>query len=233
MRAVPQIMLVEDDESLGFLIKDSLDACGWEVHLYPTGEKGLTAFHNNGYDVCILDVMLPQKDGFTLAAEIRRYNQSIPIIFLTAKSLTEDRIKGFRTGGDDYVCKPFSMEELKYRLEAIIKRTQKHDKIALGSIPLLKVSNSTLDANNLLLDAGGVVTRLTHKECRVLQLFFRHAGKIIEREVFLKSIWEADGFFVARSMDVFVSKLRKYLRADTHLRIENIRSVGYILKEAK
>jgi two-component system OmpR family response regulator len=230
MKNAPQIMLVEDDESLGFLIKDSLDACGWNVHLYPTGEKGLTAFHNNGFDACILDVMLPQKDGFTLAAEIRRYNQSIPIIFLTARNQTEDRIKGFQTGADDYVCKPFSMEEFKYRLEAIMKRTQPNQKSTSASTPLLQVSNSILDVHNLTLTSNGVVTRLTHKECKLLQLFFRHCGKVIEREVFLKSIWEDDGFFVARSMDVFVSRLRKYLSADTRLRIENIRSVGYILK---
>jgi two-component system, OmpR family, response regulator len=230
MRSVPQVMLVEDDESLGFLIKDSLDACGWKVHLYPTGEKGLTAFHNNRFDVCILDIMLPQKDGFTLASEIRKYNQSVPIIFLTAKSQTEDRIRGFQAGADDYVCKPFSMEEFKYRLEAIMKRTKGFEHPA-GGQAILKVSNSTLDIHNLTLDSNGTLTRLTHKESRLLQLFFRHSGKVIERDVFLKSIWENDGFFVARSMDVFVSRLRKYLRSDTRLRIENIRGVGYILKE--
>jgi two-component system, OmpR family, response regulator len=224
-----EILLVEDDESLGFLIKDSLDAHGWKVNLFPTGEKGLTAFHNNRYDLCILDVMLPQKDGFTLATEIRKFNQQVPIVFLTAKSQTEDRIRGFRSGADDYVCKPFSIEEFKYRLEAILKRTQ--EGLPSSTSAVLKVSQSTLDIHNLLLDANGTVTRLTHKECKLLQMFFRHKGKLIEREVFLKSIWEDDGLFVARSMDVFVSKLRKYLKPDLHLRIENIRSVGYILKE--
>jgi two-component system, OmpR family, response regulator len=224
-----EIMLVEDDESLGFLIKDSLDAHGWKVNLYPTGEKGLTAFHSHRFDLCILDIMLPQKDGFTLATEIRKYNQQVPIVFLTAKSQTEDRIRGFQSGADDYVCKPFSIEEFKYRLEAILKRTHEDSQPTKTSV--LIVSNSTLDIHNLLLDSNGTVTRLTHKECKLLQLFFRHAGKVIEREVFLKSIWEDDGFFVARSMDVFVSKLRKYLKADNHLRIENIRGVGYILKE--
>ncbi|RAW00382.1 response regulator transcription factor [Pseudochryseolinea flava] len=225
-----EIMLVEDDESLGFLIKDALDAYGWKVNLYPSGEKGLTAFHNNRFDLCILDVMLPEKDGFTLATEIRKYNQQVPIVFLTAKSQTEDRIKGFQTGADDYVCKPFSVEEFKYRLEAIFRRTTDEDVAPLEN-SILKVSNSTLDVHNLMLDSNGTVTRLTHKECKLLQLFFRHTGKLIERDVFLKSIWEDDGFFVARSMDVFVSKLRKYLKSDTKLRIENIRSVGYILKK--
>lgn len=223
-----EIMLVEDDESLGFLIKDSLDAHGWKVNLYPSGEKGLTAFHNNRFDLCILDIMLPQQDGISLATEIRKYNQHVPIVFLTAKSQTEDRIRGFQSGADDYVCKPFSIEEFKYRLEAILKRSNNDDTTSKHSV--LKLVNTTLDVHNLVLNANGITTRLTHKECKLLQLFFRHAGKLIEREVFLKSIWEEDGFFVARSMDVFISKLRKYLSADEQLRIENIRGVGYILK---
>lgn len=223
-----EIMLVEDDESLGFLIKDSLDAHGWKVNLYPTGEKGLSAFHSHHFDLCILDMMLPQKDGFTLATEIRKYNQQVPIVFLTAKSQTEDRIRGFQSGADDYVCKPFSIEEFKYRLEAILKRTNEDPSSSRMSV--LKVSNSTLDVHNLLLNSNGTITRLTHKECMLLQLFFRHTGKVIERDVFLKSIWENNGFFVARSMDVFVSKLRKYIKPDGQLRIENIRGVGYILK---
>lgn len=225
-----EILLVEDDENLGFLIKDALDAYGWKVNLYPSGEKGLTAFHNNQFDICILDIMLPEKDGFTLATEIRKYNQQIPIVFLTAKSQTEDRIKGFQSGADDYVCKPFSIEEFKYRLEAIFRRTNDEAVVSTKTSSVLRISNSTLDVHNLLLDANGTVTRLTHKECKLLQMFFRHTGKLIERDVFLKSIWEDDGFFVARSMDVFVSKLRKYLKADAQLRIENIRGVGYILK---
>jgi DNA-binding response OmpR family regulator len=153
----------------------------------------------------------------------------VPIVFLTAKSQTEDRIRGFQSGADDYVCKPFSIEEFKYRLEAILKRTS-DDSVTMTRSEL-KISNSTLDTHNLLLNSNGTVTRLTHKECELLQMFFRHTGKLIEREVFLKTIWEDNGFFVARSMDVFVSRLRKYLKPDERLRIENIRGVGYILKE--
>src|SRR5688500_2316862 len=149
-----QIMLVEDDESLGFLIKDSLDAYGWKVHLYPSGEKGLTAFHNNRFDLCILDVMLPEKDGFTLATEIRKYNQQVPIVFLTAKGQTEDRIRGFQLGADDYVCKPFSIEEFKYRIEAILKRTTDYSSSMTPSV--LKISNSTLDIHNLILNSNGM-----------------------------------------------------------------------------
>ncbi|MBT1690305.1 response regulator transcription factor [Dawidia soli] len=229
MSAAKQIMVVEDDESLGFLIQDSLSTHGWAVQLYTTGEKGLTAFHNNTFDLCILDVMLPEKDGFDLAREIRKYNQGIPIVFLSAKNQTEDRIKGFQIGADDYVSKPFSLEEFKYRIEAILKRTGSQTTPA-DKASVLQIADSALDIHNLLLTAGGIPTRLTYKECSMLQLFFRHPDKVIERDVFLKTIWEDDGFFVARSMDVFVSRLRKYLSHDTALRIENIRAVGYILK---
>ena len=232
MKARPKIMLVEDDESLGFLLKDTMDAHGWSVDLYQSGEKGLTAFHNDAFDLCILDIMLPHKDGFELASEIRKYNQNVPIVFLTAKSQVDDRIRGFQVGADDYVCKPFSIEEFKYRIDAILKRSG-GVQVTSDRNAVLKVSNTTLDIYNLTLDANGVETRLTHKECKLLQIFFRHSGKLIERDVFLKAVWEDNGFFVARSMDVFVSKLRKYLRNDNSLRIENIRGVGYVLKKSQ
>ena len=229
MSACPKIMVVEDDENLGFLLKDSLESYGWKVDLFQNGELGLTAFHNGAFDLCVLDIMLPQKDGFELASEIRKYNQQVTIVFLTAKSQVDDRIRGFGIGADDYVCKPFSMEEFKYRIDAILKRSMGMASTA-DSIGVLKAANSTLDVNNLVLDANGEVVVLTYKECRLLQMFFRHAGKLIERDVFLKAVWEDDGFFVARSMDVFISKLRKYLRHDPRLRIENIRAVGYVMK---
>lgn len=229
MNDLPKIMLVEDDPSLGFLLKDTMDANGWDVSLYEDGEKGLTAFHNRAFDLCILDVMLPRKDGFELAAEIRKYNAHVPIVFLTAKSQVDDRIRGFQIGGDDYVCKPFSIEEFKYRIDAVLKRSV-GGQTSSDWNSILKAGNSTLDVYNLRVNANGIVTQLTFKECKLLQMFFRHAGKLIERDVFLQAIWEDNGFFVARSMDVFVSKLRKYLRNDSQLRIENIRGVGYVLK---
>ena len=221
---------MEDDESLGFLLKGILDAQGLDVQLYPNGEKGLSAFHSHPFDLCILDIMLPQRDGFDLAREIRKYNQQVPIVFLTARSQTEDRIRGFQVGADDYVCKPFSIEEFRYRVEAILKRSLGKATTA-DHVSILKAGNTTLDIHNLLLEANGITNRLTYKECKILEIFFRHAGKVIERDVFLKTIWEEDGFFVARSMDVFVSKLRKYLRPDINLRIENVRGIGYILKQ--
>jgi two-component system, OmpR family, response regulator len=227
-----QIMLVEDDENLGFLIKDTLDGLGWKVHLYRDGEKGLSGFHNNSFDLCILDIMLPHKDGYDLAQDIRKYNQHVPIVFLTAKNQLEDRIRGFQIGADDYVCKPFSIEEFKYRIEAILKRSTGLP-TSTDHTRELKASRSTLDLRSLILNANGSITQLTYKEGKLLELFFRHNGKLIEREVFLKTIWEADGFFVARSMDVFISRLRKYLHSDTKLTIENIRGIGYVLKESE
>jgi DNA-binding response OmpR family regulator len=232
MKAVPKIMLVEDDENLGFLLKDSMEACGWEVALLRDGERGLTAFHNQDFDLCILDIMLPEKDGFQLASDIRKYNQRIPIVFLTAKSQVDDRIKGFQIGADDYVCKPFSIEELKCRIDAILKRSAGDIRTA-GHSALLKVGNTTLDIHNLIVETSGVKTQLTYKEGKLLQMFFRHADRLVEREVFLKAVWEDNGFFVARSMDVFVSKLRRHLRHDPSIRIENIRGVGYVLKVKK
>ncbi len=226
-----QIMLVEDDESLGFLIKDSLDELGWKVHLYRDGEKGFSAFHNHTFDLCILDIMLPRKDGYDLAQDIRRYNQQVPIIFLTAKSQTEDRIRGFELGADDYVCKPFSIEEFKYRIQAVLKRSAGLS-TSTDRMAHLRAGCSTLDLHNLVLNSNGMVTQLTYKEGKILEIFFRHCNKLIEREVFLKTVWEEDGFFVARSMDVFISRVRKYLQKDLGLKIENIRGIGYILKES-
>jgi two-component system, OmpR family, response regulator len=225
-----RIMLVEDDENLGFLIKDYLSSHGCKVNVYADGEKGLSAFHSRPFDLCILDIMLPAKDGFDLAMEIRKYNQKIPIVFLTAKSQTEDRIKGFQAGADDYVCKPFSIEEFKYRIEAVLKRAGLQSGAGSDQSEL-RAGDSTLDLANLLLNARGTVTQLTYKEARMLELFFRHPNKLIGRDVFLKTIWEDDGFFVARSMDVFVSRIRKYLKGDESLRIENVRGVGYVMKE--
>jgi len=229
VKVVTQVMLVEDDESLGFLIKDSLDGLGWKVHLYPDGEKGLSGFHSNAFDLCILDVMLPHKDGFDLALNIRKYNQHVPIVFLTAKSQTTDKIRGFQIGADDYVCKPFSLEELKYRLQAVLKRASGNQTSA-GHHGVLNAGASILDIHNLSLTVNRTVTELTYKEAKLLQIFFRHPDKVIEREIFLKTVWENDGFFVARSMDVFISRLRKYLSEDPSLKIENIRGIGYRMK---
>jgi two-component system, OmpR family, response regulator len=232
MTSNARIMLVEDDENLGFLIKDYLDGHGWNVDVYRDGEKGLSAFHSHSFDLCILDIMLPAKDGFDLAGEIRKFDQKIPIVFLTAKALTEDRIRGFRAGADDYVCKPFSIEEFRYRIEAVLKRSGLNSSHQ-SDRSLLRAGKSILDIGNLQMDCNGKATQLTYKEAKLLELFFRHTNKLIERDIFLKSIWEEDGFFVARSMDVFISRVRRYLKDDPTLKIENVRGVGYVMKETR
>src|SRR5688500_672249 len=165
MNGSAQILLVEDDESLGFLLKDSMDGHGWKVDLFASGEKGLTAFHNKSFDLCILDIMLPEKNGFDLAREIRKYNQRVPIVFLTAKSQVDDRIRGFQVGADDYVCKPFSIEEFKYRIDAILKRSIGIQTSADRN-SVLSAGNTPLELYNLTLNANGVITRLTYKECK-------------------------------------------------------------------
>lgn len=228
MSSAVEILLVEDDENLGFLIKDSLDAHGWKVNLFADGEKGLSAFMSQPYDLCILDVMLPKKDGFDLAKNIRTFNQHVPIVFLTARGMTADRIRGFQVGADDYVTKPFSIEEFRYRLEAILKRTKQNNHAP--DVILLKAGEAILDVQNLKLSLKGHSTQLTYKEGRLLEMFFRNQGKLIERDVFLKTIWEDDGFFVARSMDVFISRIRKLLADDPSLRIDNVRGIGYVLR---
>lgn len=223
-----RILLVEDDDSLGFMLKENLSANTWNIDWCSDGNKGMTAFHNNDYDICLLDIMMPGKDGFELAQQIRRIDQKIPIVFITAKNQNHDKIKGFQVGADDYVTKPFSLEELKYRIEAILKRTYDISSSA-DEINKLAVSQCKLDVNNLTLSIDKEVCKLTYKEAQLLQMFFRSPNKIIERDMFLNSIWQEDGFFTARSMDVFISRIRKYLKGDKNLKIENIRGVGYKL----
>jgi DNA-binding response OmpR family regulator len=229
MPAKFKLLLAEDDESLGFMLKDNLEMSGYDVRLCKDGEKALTAFHNDDHHLCILDVMLPRMDGFSLAQNIRKYNQKIPIVFLTAKNQKDDRIRGFKLGGDDYITKPFSLEELLLRVEAVLKRVydrptmadQKHN---------FSIGRYLFDFNNQMLDLGEKTIKLTNKEARLLRILVQHKNQVVERDVIMKTIWEDEGYFVARSMDVFISKLRKYLAADPSIRISNVHGVGYRLE---
>lgn len=230
MPAKYKLLLVEDDDNLGFMLKDNLEMAGYQVRLCRDGAKGLTAFHNEDYHLCIFDVMLPLKDGFALAEDIRKYNQLIPIIFLTAKSQKEDRIKGFKLGGDDYITKPFSLEEFLLRVEAVLKRVYNHPTTADQSHQFV-FGKSSFDFNNQILLINGKSSKLTNKEARLLKILVQHKNQVVERDVIMKSIWEDDGYFVARSMDVFISKLRKYLVPDTSMAIINVHGVGYRLEE--
>ena len=217
------ILLVEDDESMGFLLQDSLVNYNYNVTHMSDGKSALFEFSRQKFDLCILDVMMPAMDGFTLASEIRNSDKDIPIIFLTAKALKEDRIKGFKLGADDYVTKPFSVEELALRIKAILKR----GKLIPSTNKLIPFSNYTLDLNNLMLDSGVEKIQLTQKEADILALFVRNPNALLKREFILKTIWKDDSYFVGRSLDVFISKLRKYLKEDPSIKIVNIHGTGY------
>ena len=221
-----KIMLCEDDENLGMLLREYLQAKGFSAELFPDGEAGYRAFTKQKYDICILDVMMPKKDGFTLAHEIRQSNADVPIIFLTAKQLKEDILEGFKIGADDYITKPFSMEELVFRVEAILRRVRgKKNKES----SIYKVGNFTFDTQKQLLSIGEKQTKLTTKENELLALLCSHANEILQRDFALKTIWIDDNYFNARSMDVYITQLRKHLKDDPQIEIINIHGKGYKL----
>ena len=223
------ILLVEDDKNLGFVLTDFLGMSGYNVQHAEDGVAGLELFRNGKFDICILDVMMPLKDGFTLAEDIRQLNEHVPIIFLTAKTMKEDKIRGFKTGGDDYVTKPFSTEELSLRIEAILKRTrfsllegEKDTEYEIGIF--------TFDYRNQLLKSPSGEHRLTKKEAEVLRLLCINKNKILRREIALKMIWGEDDYFMGRSMDVYITKLRKFLADDPMVNITNIHRTGFMLE---
>jgi DNA-binding response OmpR family regulator len=222
------ILLVEDDLNLGFVIQDALKRRGFTVHLCRDGKEGLRKFNEQPYDLCVLDVMLPQKDGFSLAEDIRMVNALVPIVFLTAKSQTEDRIAGFKAGGDDYLTKPFSHEELILRIEAILRRTQGKEDEARER-DRFDVGDYTFDHRNLMLSHPTEERKLTKKEAEVLRLLCLHADQVLPRELVLNMVWGDDTYFLGRSLDVFISRLRKYLKLDPKVQIVNVHGVGFKL----
>ena len=201
-----RILLCEDDENLGMLLREYLQAKGFNADLFADGESGYKAFLKGKYDLCVLDVMMPKKDGFALAQEIRTVNSEVPIIFLTAKSIKEDILEGFKIGADDYITKPFSME-----------------------ITMYKIGKFTFDTQKQVLMIDDKVTKLTTKESELLSLLCAHVNEILERNFALKTIWIDDNYFNARSMDVYITKLRKHLREDPSIEIINIHGKGYKL----
>ena len=221
-----RILLCEDDENLGMITREYLVDKGYEAELFTDGESGYKAFLKGRYDICLLDIMMPKKDGFQLAQEIRTVNSEVPIIFLTAKTLKEDILEGFKRGADDYITKPYSMEELVYRIEAIIRRVKgKKGK----EITMYQIGKFTFDTQKQVLICGNVNERLTTKESELLSLLCAHVNEILERNFALKSIWIDDNYFNARSMDVYITKLRKKLKADPSIEIINIHGKGYKL----
>jgi two-component system OmpR family response regulator len=221
-----KVLLCEDDENLGMLLREYLQAKGYSTVLCPDGEAGFREFMKTKFDICVLDVMMPKKDGFTLSQEIRQANSDIPVIFLTAKTLKDDVLEGFKMGADDYITKPFSMEELVLRMEAILRRVRgKKTKEST----MYKIGNFTFDTQKQLLTIGEKQTKLTTKENELLSLLCSHANEILQRDFALKTIWIDDNYFNARSMDVYITKLRKHLKADPQIEIINIHGKGYKL----
>ncbi len=220
------ILLCEDDENLGMLLREYLQAKGLVTDLMTDGEKGLKAFQKSKYDLCVLDVMMPKKDGFALAQDIRAINAEVPIIFLTAKNLKEDILNGFKIGADDYISKPFSMEELLFRIEAIIRRVKGKKAKEVNEY---QIGKYLFDTQKQMLSLGDQQTRLTTKECELLTLLCSHKNQILERNYTLMTIWEENTYFNARSMDVYITKLRKHLKDDESVQIMNIHGKGYKL----
>lgn len=223
-----KILICEDDENLGMLLREFLFAKGYDAELCHDGEEGFNAFLHNHYDLCVFDVMMPRKDGFTLAREIREVNTEIPIVFLTAKTLKDDILEGFKIGADDYLTKPFSMEELTFRIEAILRRTSAKPS---REKPVYTIGRFTFDTlKQTLTFYDGTVKKLTTKESGLLALLCAHANDILQRDYALKTIWEKDTYFNARSMDVYITKLRKFLKDDApNVEIINIHGKGYKL----
>jgi len=224
----PKVLLVEDEANLGLILKDYLVAKGYETTLATDGQQGFDAFTKQKYDICLIDIMLPVKDGYTLAKEIRQSDQYVPIIFLTAKSLPDDKIEGFKAGADDYLTKPFNMEELIMRIKAVLKRTS----VVPGSVDgdgNFVIGKYHFDSTKQILKIEGSEKKLTSKESDLLRLLALNLNKTLDRNFALKSIWHDDSYFNARSMDVYITKLRKYLSEDKDIEILNVHGKGFKL----
>ncbi|MFT4753865.1 MAG: two-component system OmpR family response regulator [Salibacteraceae bacterium] len=223
-----KLLVVEDDPNLGTILAEYLRAKEYDVKLCVDGEEGFDAFTKKEFDLVISDVMMPKKDGFTMASEIRKISSKVPIIFLTAKSMKEDTIEGFKLGADDYITKPFSMEELLLRISAILRRT-KSEILADENIKDVSVGMFTFNPNERTLINAGVSEKLTSKESQLLKLLAQNKNEVLEREFALKAIWGDDSYFNSRSMDVYITKLRKFLRPDPNLEIINVHGKGFKL----
>lgn len=227
MRSKAKILLVEDDTNLGFVISDQLKSEGYQVVLCTNGMDGHMRFSEDEFHLCIFDVMMPKKDGFTLAREIRTMNQDIPILFLTAKAMTEDKIAGFNAGGDDYLTKPFSFDELSVRVKALLKRVNIQDE---PEQKIVQIGTYTFDTENFTLKHPEFEKTLTKKEAMVLKILCKFKNAVVPRENILTAVWGQDDYFAGRSMDVFITKLRKYFSMDPKIAISNIHGIGFKLE---
>lgn len=219
-----RILYTEDDETLAFLTKDNLEQNNYEVIHCPDGKLGLETFKKESFDICIFDIMMPKMDGFELATEIRKANTDIPIIFLSAKTLKEDRIKGLRLGADDYLVKPFSIEELLLKIEIFLKRSQKNIPVEKA---VYEIGKYQFDTKNFILFNENEKIGLTQREAELLKLFLDNKNSVLKREQILTSLWGTDDYFMGRSLDVFISRLRKILANENGISIENLHGIGF------
>ena len=222
-----KILYVEDELFLGKIVKESLESRNYEVVMEPDGNKALPLFQQYHPDVCVLDVMLPNKDGFTIAEEIRALDQSVPIIFLTAKAQTEDLVKGFQTGGNDYIRKPFSIEELIVRIENVLRSRSGEKRPTDDNKDVVKIGRFTFHLNHQVLKNNGDEKKLSFRESELLKVLYLNRDKIIDRRDILNLLWGNDNFFNSRNLDVYITKLRSYLKGDTELEILTIKGIGY------
>lgn len=218
------ILLVEDDPTLGFVVKDNLEANGYNVIHAPDGETGWQLYMKHNFDICVLDVMLPKRDGIWLAGQIRKKNEAVPIILLTAKNMDEDKIAGFRGGADDYVTKPFNMQELLLRIEVFLKRTRKKEEDGPNEIA---IGNLTFNYNDLLLYNDSSRVQLTQREADLLRYLALNANRVLKREEILLNVWGKEDYFLGRSMDVFITKLRKHLKDVPGVELQTIHGIGF------
>ena len=223
-----KLLVAEDDPNLGTILKAYLSQKGFTVTLVTDGQAAIDTFRNSDVDACILDVMMPMKDGFAVAKEVRRLDKRVPIIFLTAKSLEADKLKGFEIWADDYITKPFSMNELLARINATIRRSFDENKPENN---IFNIGKFVFDHSRQTLTIEGDERHLTSKECELLRLFALNFNQIVDRTTTLQKIWKTDSIFAARSMDVYITKLRKYLSADPSLQIINVHGVGFKLTQ--
>ncbi|MEZ5042225.1 MAG: response regulator transcription factor [Saprospiraceae bacterium] len=223
----PHLLLVEDNETLGYVLKEYLEMKGYQLTLAKDGRQGLLFFKKEAYDLCILDIMMPEMDGFTLAEELRHLDPRVPLIFLSAKSLKVDKLKGFNLGADDYIVKPVEEEELVARIKAVLKRS-----VVSADQPILyQIGVYQFDYSNQKLIYQGMEQQLTEREAQLLRLLCQNKGRLLARRHVLKDIWNNNDYFTRRSMDVFISRLRKYLEKDDKIKITNVYGSGFILTD--
>ncbi|UCG28103.1 MAG: response regulator transcription factor [Bacteroidales bacterium] len=233
MNRKARILYVEDDATLSYITRENLERKGYQVIHCADGKKALELFDSTGFDLCILDIMIPGIDGFAVARRIREINKDIPLLFVTAKSLQEDKIEGLLIGADDYIIKPFSFEELILKIKIFLKRSNRSQDSLSIQEEIYRIGAFTFDFANLVLKNAHKEIKLTYREGELLKLFILNRNKLISREEILVRLWGENDYFAGRSLDVFVSRLRKYLRADGTIKIENRHGVGYMLQVKK